>query len=99
VQNKFGNNMNKFNGQRFQKRVGPPKAPVDPSKYYCETCKTSCVTQQAYQDHINGKSHKRKVDGSNMPLAKNKSSYRCDVCNVTCTGLFVAFEKVFKRLI
>jgi hypothetical protein len=84
----FGkNNMQGISG--FQKRKGPPKPPVDPKKYYCETCNVSCANPQAFQDHNNGKSHKRKEDlskGNIQALAKNRSSFKCEVCNVTTTG-------------
>ncbi|KAI6228979.1 DZF domain-containing protein [Aphelenchoides fujianensis] len=73
----------------FQKRKPPPKPPVDPAKFFCEICSITCGSAQAFQDHLGGKSHKRKEElskGNGQPLAKNKSSYMCSICNVTSTG-------------
>ncbi|KAI6178809.1 hypothetical protein M3Y98_00541700 [Aphelenchoides besseyi] len=73
----------------FQKRKPQPKQPTDPAKYYCDVCKITCGSMQAFQDHIGGKSHRRKDElskGNAQPLAKYKASYKCEVCNVTCTG-------------
>ncbi|KAI6182376.1 DZF domain-containing protein [Aphelenchoides bicaudatus] len=84
--NFIGKNMG---GQGFQKRKGPPKPPIDLSKYFCQTCSVSCANPQAYNDHIAGKAHKRKEElakGNGQPLAKNKSSFQCLLCNVACTG-------------
>ncbi|CAD5206945.1 unnamed protein product [Bursaphelenchus okinawaensis] len=73
----------------WTKKPKVPKPPVDLRQYFCETCNVSCGGPQAYQDHLAGKSHKRKEEAlkkGDVGLPKNKKSYKCEVCNVTCSS-------------
>ncbi|KHN76329.1 Zinc finger RNA-binding protein 2 [Toxocara canis] len=44
---------------------------------------------QTYKDHVEGKKHKKKEalqKGEDRTLSKSWVSFRCEMCNVTCTG-------------
>lgn len=66
----------------------PPRPPVDPSQFFCETCNITCGGPAAWQEHLVGKSHKRKEETakSAQQAHSGKSNYKCDICNVSCTG-------------
>ncbi|CAD5210256.1 unnamed protein product [Bursaphelenchus xylophilus] len=73
----------------WPKKQKIPKPPVDPSQYFCDTCNVSCGGPQAYNDHLAGKSHKRKEEAAKKGTAglpAGKKSYKCEVCSVTCTS-------------
>lgn len=57
---------------------------------YCEVCKISCAGQQTYNEHVQGKAHKKKEalsKGENkQSLPRNKVSFKCEICDVTCSG-------------
>ncbi|VDM49171.1 unnamed protein product [Toxocara canis] len=46
-------------------------------------------THVTYKDHVEGKKHKKKEalqKGEDRTLSKSWVSFRCEMCNVTCTG-------------
>lgn len=53
-------------------------------------CKISCAGQLTYKEHLEGKLHKKKdalaKGEGTQALPRSKVSFRCDLCNVTCTG-------------
>ena len=59
--------------------------------YFCDICSIQCVGEQAYQSHLDGKNHKKKLNSAQgtsaaVAQAKNKPAYHCEICNVDCTG-------------
>ncbi|OAF70442.1 Zinc finger RNA-binding protein 2 [Intoshia linei] len=65
---------------------------------YCEECKISCASQSAFDDHIKGKTHKRRLElllkmkkmkeGTVVKSRYNNTSdkYNCAVCDVPCNN-------------
>lgn len=42
------------------KKKKPPKEPVDPRKYFCETCNVACGGPESFETHKSGKAHRHK---------------------------------------
>lgn len=87
---------NSFN--KFQR----PKLPPKPQQiHYCEVCKISCAGPLTYKEHLEGSRHKKKeqaqkaaetgkeatgTKGSHGSGPHRGTSFKCDLCSVSCTG-------------
>ncbi|KHN81017.1 Zinc finger RNA-binding protein 2 [Toxocara canis] len=75
-----GQTSTRGRGSFPNKRYGGQSRPAgDIQQFYCET----------YKEHIEGQKHKKKEaiqKGEGQTLSKSRVSFRCETCNVTCTG-------------
>ncbi|VDM49887.1 unnamed protein product [Toxocara canis] len=103
-------------GRTFPKKHcgGQSDLTSDIQQFYCEACKISCMGRQAgsfcfyfaftYTDHVEGKKHEKKEalqKVEDRSLSKSWVSFRCEMCNVTCTGkvtLIFSVEGISKKL-
>ncbi|KAI6645804.1 Zinc finger RNA-binding protein-like [Oopsacas minuta] len=70
--------------KRFKRSY--PRDSQRSASYFCETCKVSCGTSDAYNTHLSGKSHKKKSSNPMPTLPNTGKLFKCDVCDVMCTG-------------
>lgn len=59
--------------------------------FYCEVCNVSCTGEPTYQQHLDGRNHKRRIGldeatPNQTNLSKNCAAYRCEVCNINCNN-------------
>jgi hypothetical protein len=60
-------------------------------KYPFPICSIQCVGEQAWQSHLEGKNHKKKLNNSQQGTSfatanGQKPAYHCEICNIDCTG-------------
>lgn len=69
-----------FVGQ-WQKKRKLPKDPVDPRKYFCDTCNVTCGGPDSFEAHLAGKSHKHKegLKTGKIRLDLSRPGYHCEV--------------------
>jgi len=62
--------------------IEPSPKSNEQSEFFCNICNIRLSSQVTYNDHINGKSHKKKVDCGNQ----TNGSFLCQLCGITMTG-------------